>query len=1440
MSIIGIIATCALTTMQPVWLSPGAGDWSPSNAAPCYVRSFDLAEKPASAEARVAAAGWFELRVNGVKAGDDVLEPVTGQPDRRISETVHDITPLLKVGANEIEVLVGNGWFGCGIPKDEWGFHAASWHRGVPPSVRAEIVIDGKTVLATDESWRVYDSAVVFSALRCGEAYDARREGVRTNERTAGVLRYPPSAEISPGVAVPCRAKESYAPVRTLTAPDGDAVYDFGHNIAGWCEIAVSGEAGAKVSIDMDESLTATNSLLGHVTEYVDSPFGVQHDEYVLRGGADETWHPRFVYHGFRYAKVRITGRAKLLSIRARFVHSDFKDAGEIETSDASFTKLQDAVRRSYLSNFVGIPTDCPHREKNGWTGDAQLACETGLWNFQAKDSYAHFLRMMLDAQRPNGAVPCILPCSESFGFGWGSGPAWDAALFEIPRQIRRFTGDIGPAKAAYPAMKRYLAFIRSQLDASGLLKYGLGDWCHRDGRTAVDSRFTDSACLYHFHRELAAWAREFGEHDVAAEQDGFAETLRENFNREYYRGDGLYANGEWTALAAPLYFNGLCAKGEERKVADLLVKKVREFGHQCDFGILGAKWVPRALSEYGYIDDAWRLFVHEKGCGYMAWFASGEDTLWETWGGSASHNHIMFGDFSAWAYEYLAGIKILEPGFAKIAIRPHPVPGVARFVAKVRTPRGEIAAGWRSEGGETALVRDAPAGCLSCEACPTASTFDLSGTWELSTPASSTVWPATVPGDNASALLAAKAIQDPFYRRQEESVQWIGDVDWTFARSFDVPEDLLKRRSVRLEFGSIDTAATVVLNGVEVASVTNEFRKWSFEVRNLLKSTGNRLAVRIAAPRRVAEELWLRTPDYDVRSWAVTSCRAINCLRKCQCSFGWDWGVSLPVSGLYGDVRLVGADGDRFEFAWAEPTLNADGSADVELVAELADGVPAVFTFDGESRSVTGPRCRFHVAKPELWWPNGMGAQKLYPWSVSALGQTVSGRVGVRRLELVREKDAEGESFGFRVNGKDFFTVGVDWIPADAFPSRRTPERIRSLLESARDANANCVRVWGGGVYEQEAFYDACDELGLLVWQDFMFACSRYPARPDFLAEIAAEAEYQVKRLNRHSSILLWCGDNECIAAVREPCKYRADWIAWNGVLSRAVAAYAQKGMIWWPSSPCAGPGIFTYNELTGDSGDTHYWGVWHGSRDFDGYRMINPRFVSEFGYQSLSSLPTVKSFALEGDFDTESRVMLAHQKNDGGNARIGRMMAKLFPEPKDFVSRLYLSQVQQALAIETAVAYWKSLWPRCRGAVVWQLNDWWPVASWSSLEYDGRWKPLHYALRRCFAVGYDAKGRDAELRNLDFRAKRPNANVRIVSVTGRADGAFDVRVAADAKALFVWLEDATDPATRFDDNLVDLEPGERVFVCKPGAATTAEALRDRLSVRDLSGSVK
>ena len=713
--IVSCVFVCASLTVSaiatPRWIS---GDTAaPEKPASVLVKEFTLDAKPKKAVFTVAVAGWCEVLVNGEKIGSDVLSPVTCQPDVRNSSLDFDLADRLKVGDNVLEVILGNGWQNA-FTICAWGFQNAPWIGC--PKIRGEMKCDEKVLFATDGSWLAYDSPIVFNSLRNGEWYDARMEGRRVNKRPAKVEKYEPWGKVSAEDAVPCREGELFEPRRVLQTPWETDIYDFGANIAGWCEIEVEGEAGAKVRLDYDESISGHNVLLGKMQKHTKGegePRPVQHDEYILAGrDGGEKWHPRFTYHGFRYVQVEFDGKARLKSIRARFVHSAFKRAGTVETSDRTFAALQASTERSYLSNFLGIPTDCPHREKNGWTGDAQLAMETGLWNFDAKDSYIHFLRMMLDAQRFNGAVPCILPCTPKFGFFWGSGPAWDAILFEIPWQIYRFYGDDAPAREAYPAMKRYLAYMSSKVDDDDLYEYGLGDWCRWwEDRRGTPVRLTDSAYVYQFNRRLAFWAERFGEKEYAAERTAAAEKIKAAFNTAFYKGDGMYAEGRLTELAAPLYFKGLCADGDEAKVAKRLVETVRKGEHKAYFGILGAKWVPRVLADYGYADDAFKMYIQPEVPGWAHWLQFGDGTLRETWDDGGSHNHIMFGDLSAWAYECAAGIVPLEPGFRKIAFRPHPIEGVDSFVVTHKTPYGEIRAGWGRVGGKLEFICEVPVG---------------------------------------------------------------------------------------------------------------------------------------------------------------------------------------------------------------------------------------------------------------------------------------------------------------------------------------------------------------------------------------------------------------------------------------------------------------------------------------------------------------------------------------------------------------------------------------------------------------------------------------------------------------------------------------------------------------------------------------------------------
>ncbi|HKK49727.1 MAG TPA: glycoside hydrolase family 2 protein, partial [Alkalispirochaeta sp.] len=381
-------------------------------------------------------------------------------------------------------------------------------------------------------------------------------------------------------------------------------------------------------------------------------------------------------------------------------------------------------------------------------------------------------------------------------------------------------------------------------------------------------------------------------------------------------------------------------------------------------------------------------------------------------------------------------------------------------------------------------------------------------------------------------------------------------------------------------------------------------------------------------------------------------------------------------------------------------------------------------------------------VDNPLLWWPAGYGDQPLYRVTVEWEGGTRSLRTAFRTVEVVNTADEIGVSMYFRVNGRNVWAKGANWIPVDAFPARHTDERYRRLLQDARGAHMNMIRVWGGGQYEPEVFYDTCDELGLLVWQDFMFSCSLYPSERWFMEEVAGEVQSQVKRLISHPSIALWCGNNENVGAlgwfeesIANPGRYLIDFDRLNtGVVAREVRAIDDT-RVFWPSSPAAGEGDFSDNWHDDSSGDMHYWNVWHEGKPFSAYYEVTPRFCSEFGFQSFPSVTTVRSFSAEDQRNPTAPDVEHHQRHERGNTVILETMSRYFRIPYSFEDFVYLSQVQQAMAIGMAVTYWRSRRPVSMGALYWQLNDLWPVVSWSSIEYDGRWKLLHYEARRFFA---------------------------------------------------------------------------------------------------------
>jgi beta-mannosidase len=625
----------------------------------------------------------------------------------------------------------------------------------------------------------------------------------------------------------------------------------------------------------------------------------------------------------------------------------------------------------------------------------------------------------------------------------------------------------------------------------------------------------------------------------------------------------------------------------------------------------------------------------------------------------------------------------------------------------------------------------------------------DLSGSWKLTSADGEVATSITLPGDVHTALHAAELIPDPYFGRNEEVVQWVAHRDWVLERSFRLDD---AAGDWYLDIDYLDTVATVYVNGMLALSADNCFRRYRPDVSSMLKAGDNVIRIILHSSIAAGVDRQGKQPFYIPYHPGNSPIANGNMLRKPQCHFGWDWNIAIAPLGLYGTIALRKLETARIEQVTTRQTHNLNGSVELQVTATLHAKdpgiVPVHFSLDGErvrldvgvGAGETVINHVFQIDKARLWWPAGSGEQPLYTLTVDLPSDTVSKQIGLRTVELITTPDAAGSRFAFKVNGREIFCRGANWIPADALFSRSSPAKTEDLLQSAKAANMNMIRVWGGGFYEQDWFYDLCDRLGLMVWQDFMFACNLYPSTTDFLDNVAIEVDYQARRLSSHPSIALWCGDNELVGALTwfdESRKDRDRYLVSYDRLNRTIEQAAKKAApdaIWWPSSPASGYLDFGDAWHADGSGDMHYWSVWHENKSFDNYRSVRPRFCSEFGFQSYTSLPVIKTYADPKDMNIASPVMELHQKNAGGNERIAGTMFRYFRFPKDFPNFVYLSQIQQGLAIKTAVEYWRSLKPHCMGTIYWQLNDTWPVASWSSLDYGGRWKAMHYLVRRFF----------------------------------------------------------------------------------------------------------
>lgn len=622
--------------------------------------------------------------------------------------------------------------------------------------------------------------------------------------------------------------------------------------------------------------------------------------------------------------------------------------------------------------------------------------------------------------------------------------------------------------------------------------------------------------------------------------------------------------------------------------------------------------------------------------------------------------------------------------------------------------------------------------------------TLTLNGAWVLDIPGSR--FPrvsATVPGSVYHDLLTAGQIEDPFYRDNENEALKIMDNDFIYSRDFTVPADLLESDAVLLRCDGLDTLATVTVNGTVVGTAKNMHRIYEFDVKSVLKAGENHISVKFDSPTRFIKKSYAESRA-DGSSDAMVG---FPNLRKAHCMFGWDWGPRLPDAGIWRSIQLIGITTARIrdvlvlqEHSGGKVTLTVNTH-----VTELTGSAPVTVTVtapDGTVRTAQGERAEIVIDDPQLWWPNGLGAQPLYTVEVT-LGDGLDSwkrRIGLRTMTVTRKKDQWGECFCHCVNGVDVFAMGADYIPEDNLLPRVNPDRTRRLLEDAKLANMNCIRVWGGGYYPDDYFYDICDELGLLVWQDFMFACAVYNLTDDFEENIRAEFLDNVRRLRHHPSLALLCGNNEMEQFVAEGewvdfPRQKADYIKmYEYIIPKILKAEAPQ-TFYWPASPSSGGSFDKPQDPT--RGDVHYWDVWHGLKPFTDYRNYLFRYVSEFGFQSFPCMETIRAFTLPEDRNVFSYVMEKHQRNASANGKIVSYLSQMYLYPRDMELLVYASQLLQAQAMQYGVEHWRRNrdGKHCMGAVVWQLNDCWPVASWASIDYFGRWKALHYYEKRFFA---------------------------------------------------------------------------------------------------------
>jgi len=713
-------ATFSLGLLSPSdwnarWI--GSGTDQKIEPAPYFRKEFTVKKSVRRATVYICGLGYHELHLNGTKVGNHEIDPAFTRYDLRSLYVTHDVTRQITKGANAIGIILGNGWLNYAAAS-AWDFDKAPWRQ--QPRVEAQLKIeftDGTTqTIATDESWKYSTGPIVFDCFLNGETYDARLEntgwdkaGYDESAWRAAKIVSAPKGKITPQMAPPIRITETIKPAKITQPKPGVFVVDLGQNIAGAARLTVQGPAGTDIKLQYAELLNPDGTIDNrNIKEHCHSG-EFQTDHYILKGIGIETWQPRFMYYGYQYIQVTgFPGTPTVDNFLGLVMHTDLESNGSFECSSELLNKIQHATRWSYVNNFHGHPTDCPNRERNGWTGDAQLAIETGLFNYDGTPAYEKWMRDFRDEQRPSGELPGIVPTG-GWGYKWGNGPAWDSASVLIPWALYQFRNDTRILADHYESIKRYVDYLTTRAN-NHIVGIGLGDWC--PVKTETPAEVTSTAYYYKDALVLSEMATILNKTEDAAKYKELAGKIRIAFNQKFYDAQKhTYAGGTQTALSCALY-QGLVDEANRAAVASNLIANVEAHKYHLDCGILGTKYLLHALTDNGYAEAAYKIAAQDTFPSWGNWIKQGATTLWEGWDGSGTHNHIMFGDISAWFYSTLAGIHVsYDNGVQKIVIAPQLLGDLKWVKAHYNSTRGPIVSNWKRNGTKVRMEVTIPVG---------------------------------------------------------------------------------------------------------------------------------------------------------------------------------------------------------------------------------------------------------------------------------------------------------------------------------------------------------------------------------------------------------------------------------------------------------------------------------------------------------------------------------------------------------------------------------------------------------------------------------------------------------------------------------------------------------------------------------------------------------